>query len=58
MLDRRQAVVDGVELALDVIKLRVKVSNELVEGGFDVTIVVVDTHGSGVGSGWSLRYQV
>ena len=55
LLDRRQAVVDGVELALDVIELRVKVGDELIEGGFEVTIVVVGTNGSGVGSGWSPR---
>jgi hypothetical protein len=30
--------------------LRVEVGNELVEGGHNVTIVVVGTHGSGVGS--------
>ena len=58
LFDRRQAVVDGVELALDVVELHVEVSDELVEGVLEVTIVAVGTHGNGVGSNRSLRYQV
>jgi hypothetical protein len=58
LLDTHQAVIDGGELALDVIELRVKISDELVECGFEVTVVAIGTHGSGMGSNWSLRYEV
>jgi hypothetical protein len=58
LLDTRQAIVGGGELALDVIKLRVKISDELVECDLEFTIVAVGTHGNGMGLNRSLRYQV
>jgi hypothetical protein len=47
-----------VELSLDVVELHVEIGDKLVEGGLEVTIVAVGTHGSGVGSNRSPRYQV
>jgi hypothetical protein len=54
LLDRRQMIVDGGELALDVIELLVEVGDELVKGSLEVTIV--GTNDSGVGSNRSARY--
>jgi hypothetical protein len=58
LLDRHQAVIDGGELALYVVELRVKISDELVECGLEVIVVAIGTHGSGVGLIRSPRYQV
>jgi len=57
LLDHRQTIVDGGELTLDVVELLVEVGDELVEGSLEVTIVAIGSHGSGLGSNWSPRYQ-